>query len=89
MQVASHISHFLLEIEDFQFAETTVQFPMPPNASQAQNITDVTFIITIVDDENVEERECFTCTFDIASVPGRERRCSPENTTICIVDPGE
>ena len=62
---------------------------MPPTSSQAQNITDVAFNIAIVDDQMLEERECFTCTFDIASVPGRERRCSPDITTICIVDPGE
>ena len=62
---------------------------MPPSPSQAQSPTDVAFDIAIVDDQIFEERECFTCTFNITSEAQRERRCSPDITTICIVDPGE
>ena len=83
------ISHFLLQGDDFEIVKATDQFPMPPSPDQATSPTDITFDITIIDDQIYEERECFTCTFNITSVPGRERLCPSQMTTICIVDPGE
>ena len=78
-----------MQDDDFQFSETTVQFPMYASPSLAADTTDVNLTITIVADDIHEERECFTCTIHNSLVPEKELRCPPQTTTICIVDPGE
>ena len=77
---------FLLEGEDFEVMNTTINFPLAGTAHRAPLMTNSSSInISIIDDQMSEGKECFSCTIASYSIPCKVQVDNPTKT-ICIKD---